>query len=78
MTVTLRLYAGVREAAGTDEIRVAGRTIAQVRDAAAKACPPIANHLPYCRFAIQNAFVPLDTEVDDGTIIDAIPPVSGG
>ena len=50
MSVTVRLYAGVKEAAGVAELTVEGETISEVSDALAATCPAIAERLPYCRF----------------------------
>ena len=78
MSVTARLWAGVKEAAGVAEVAVEGETIAGVRDALAAAVPAIADRLAYCRFALEDAFVADDTAVPEGATIDVIPPVSGG
>jgi len=78
MSVTARLWAGVKEAAGVGEVAVEGETIAGVRDALAAAVPAIADRLAYCRFALEDAFVADDAAVPEGATIDVIPPVSGG
>ena len=78
MSVTVRLWAGVKEAAGRGELSVEGATVAEVRDALAEACPAIASHLAHCRFAVDDAFVGSETQVASGAVIDVIPPVSGG
>jgi molybdopterin converting factor small subunit len=78
VTVAVRLYAGVRERAGKSRIEVDGRTIAAVRAAVAAACPAIAPQLAFCRFAVDDEFVPDDAVVKPGAVVDVIPPVSGG
>jgi molybdopterin converting factor small subunit len=78
MSVTVRLWAGVKEAAGQAELRVDGATVAEVSAALAAAVPAVAERLAYCRFAVDDAFVTEDTEVADGATVDVIPPVSGG
>ena len=78
MSVTARLWAGVKEAAGVAEVEVEGETIAGVRDALAAAIPAIAGRLGYCRYALDDTFVTDDTPVPKGATIDVIPPVSGG
>lgn len=78
MSVTVRLFAGVKEAAGTGTLTVEGRTVQEVRDAAAQACPAIADRLRFCRFAVDDSFVAEDAPVSDGATVDVIPPVSGG
>ena len=78
MSVSVRLYAGVRESAGTAELSVEGGDIAAVRAALAVACPGIADQLPFCRFAVADEFVGDEAVVSDGATVDVIPPVSGG
>ncbi len=78
MSVRVRLYAGVKERAGVGDLEVEGQTIAAVRKALAEACPPIADQLEYCRFAVADDFVEDAAPVADGAPVDVIPPVSGG
>ena len=78
MSVSLRLYAGVKERAGKSELTVEGDTIAAVREAVAAACPTIAEQLEFCRFAVNDEFVGEEAPVSDLAVIDIIPPVSGG
>ena len=78
MSVTVRLWAGVKEAAGQAEVTVDGATVAEVRAALATAVPAIAERLGYCRYALDDAFVADDAAVPDGATMDVIPPVSGG
>ena len=78
MTVTVRLWAGVKEAAGRDAVQVEGGTVAAVRDALAAKLPALAPRLRYCRFAVDDAFVPPETPLSPGATLDVIPPVSGG
>jgi len=78
VTVAVRLYAGVRERAGTGRIEVDGKTIAAVRAALAAACPAIREQLAFCRFAVDDEFVADDADVKPGAVVDVIPPVSGG
>jgi molybdopterin converting factor small subunit len=78
MSVAVRLYAGLRERAGAAELTVEGADVAAIRAAIAAACPPIAEQLAYCRFAVDDEFVGDDAAVRDGATVDVIPPVSGG
>ncbi len=78
MSVSVRLYAGVKERAGLSELSVEGGTISAVREAVAAACPAIADQLAFCRFAVNDEFVGEETSVSDLAVIDIIPPVSGG
>ncbi|MHC4940617.1 MAG: MoaD/ThiS family protein [Planctomycetota bacterium] len=76
--ITVRLYAGIKERAGVKSMEVEGSTIEAVRDALAEACPAVAPQLVACRFALDDEFVDLGTEVPNGATVDVIPPVSGG
>ncbi|MHC4960286.1 MAG: MoaD/ThiS family protein [Planctomycetota bacterium] len=78
MSVTVRLWAGVKEAAGQAELSVDGATVAEVRAALAAAVPAVAERLAYCRYALDDTFVAEDAAVADGATVDVIPPVSGG
>ncbi|MDH3592382.1 MAG: MoaD/ThiS family protein [Planctomycetota bacterium] len=78
MSVTVRLHAALREAAGQDALRVDAATIADVRTAVGTACPPLTARLAHCRFALDDEFVDEATPVRDGATVDVIPPVSGG
>jgi len=80
VSVTVRLYAGVKERAGVDALtlEIEGGDIRAVRAAVAGACPAIAEQLAYCRFAVDDDFVDDTTPVPDGSAVDVIPPVSGG
>ena len=49
-----------------------------MRASLAELCPPVAELLGSCRFAMDNEFVFDETPVPDGAIVDVIPPVSGG
>jgi molybdopterin converting factor small subunit len=77
-SVHVRLYANLRERAGTGRLTVEGDSIAAVRKAIATACPVIAKQLRYCRFAVHDEFVDESEAVGPGATVDVIPPVSGG
>jgi len=78
MSVKVRLFAGLREAAGRTELEVEAGCVARLREALAEACPAIAGRLRFCRVAVCNEFVGEDAAVADGATVDLIPPVSGG
>jgi molybdopterin converting factor subunit 1 len=78
MTVTVRFWAGVKEAAGKPGVTVEGDTVASVREAIAKECPEIKDHLATCRFAVNDEFVMDEAPIAEGATVDVIPPVSGG
>jgi len=74
----VRLFAGLREAAGRAELEVEADCVAKLREALAEACPPLAGRLRSCRVAVRDEFVGDDAPVQDGATVDLIPPVSGG
>ena len=81
MTVTVKLFAILRERAGASEVPVdlpAAATIAAARDAVAERFPAIAEYLGRVAWAVNRAYAPVDTELRDGDELAAIPPVSGG
>ena len=81
MSITVRLYAGVKETVGRAAVDVelkAGADVRALREALGAACPEIEGQLPYCRFALSDRFVGDETELPDGATVDVIPPVSGG
>jgi molybdopterin converting factor small subunit len=78
MSVAVRLHAGLKERAGVAELTVRGNDVAAIRAAIAAACPPVAEQLAFCRFAVDDEFVDDETAVSEGAIVDVIPPVSGG
>jgi molybdopterin converting factor subunit 1 len=78
VNVEVRLYAGVKERAGQSRLEVEASDIASLRAALARACPAIAAQLASCRFALDDEFVGEDAPLRAGTVVDLIPPVSGG
>ena len=81
MTVTVKLFAILRERAGAPELQIElpmTATVATARDALAERVPAIQNFLPRIAWAVNQAYVPIDTKLHDGDELAAIPPVSGG
>ncbi|NVB42755.1 molybdopterin converting factor subunit 1 [Pseudenhygromyxa sp. WMMC2535] len=82
-TLTILLFAGLRQRAGTDALSLplAGPgavTVAALRRQIAAAHPDLAADLNHCRVAVDQAFVDEDAEVRAGQEVALIPPVSGG
>ncbi len=76
---TLRLFAGVRQAAGCGSVEVAGATVAEVLNAAAvRFGPAFAEQLRACRIWHNGEPAELDAPVVASDEIAALPPVSGG
>ncbi len=81
MTVTIRLFAAARAAAGTDSVSAEPGTLAQVTDSLTLRFPALREVLPRCSFLIDGTAthgdpeavqVPVDSEVD------VLPPFAGG
>lgn len=81
MRVTVRLFAALRDAAGTDlwELRLQPPASGeQVRHALTQRCVGLAPLLPYCRLAVNCAYASWETPLHDGDDVGVLPPVSGG
>jgi len=83
MKCTLRIFAGIREAIGSETIEIdfhQGLTARQFKDRLMDAYPHAADLIKISRMAVANAFVgDEETLVFDTTSdIALIPPVSGG
>jgi molybdopterin synthase catalytic subunit len=81
IAVRARLFARLRELAGTDTASVelpAGSNVADVFDAVAKLYPGLASDRNSLRVALNQEFVDWDKPVADGDEVAFIPPVSGG
>lgn len=79
--ITVRLFAGIRERAGTPlvEVRVAeGSTVSDAISAAAAVVPGELRTPKSVMLALNGEYVPDDTAVGDGDEVALIPPVSGG
>ncbi len=77
----LELYGVLTEAAGATQLELPAPpegTVAAALDAAAVACPGLAEHLPQVAVAVGDTLVPPDTRVDDDSVLVLLPPVSGG
>ncbi len=73
MTVTVRLFAGLRERAGWSRREIEAATVADVWPALSLGDEP--NGLLY---AVNRAYAPADRVLSDGDEVAVIPPVSGG
>lgn len=76
---TLRLFAGAREAAGTDHDTIVGATVGAVLDAAvARYGDAFAALLPSCKVWVNGEPAERNDAVGDGDEVAILPPVSGG
>ena len=75
----LRLFANLREIAGTGSLEVEGKTVAEVLDAAIRRFgSEFERALEPAQVWLDGERVPADTPVSAGSEVAAIPPVSGG
>ena len=76
---TIRLFAGAREAAGTDRDAVDGATVGAVLDLAVERFGPgFASLLPSCRVWVNGEPAERDDGVGPDDEVAVLPPVSGG
>lgn len=81
MTVTVKLFAVLRERAETGELMLdlpEGAIVAAALDAVASQLPSIADYLRRCAFAVNRTYCKTDEALSDGDELALIPPVSGG
>ena len=81
MSVTIRLFARLREIAGTDELtRPVGApaTVADVWSALAHDWPALAPYAASLSCAVNAQYARMNTPVSDGDEVAFLPPVSGG
>ncbi len=81
MKVNVKLFAIVRERAGTSAATLTlpdPATVATAAAALAERFPAVAAFLPRVAYAVNQEYVPTSTELHDGDELAVIPPVSGG
>ena len=79
--VRVRLFAVLRERAGTGEVTVElpeGATVADVREMLLRELPKLEGFSDRVAFAVNQDYVRSDTPLKDGDEVALIPPVSGG
>ena len=81
MSVTVRLFAILREAVGQDTIELAVEkplSATEVLQKLADTYPELGRYQPMINFAVNGEYVSRDAQVKDGDEIAFIPPISGG
>ena len=81
MHVTVRLFALIREKAGTDSLALDlpdGAVVEQAIEAVRGQHPTLAPYLDNLRYSLHMDFVEADAALHDGDEVVLIPPVSGG
>jgi molybdopterin converting factor subunit 1 len=79
--VVVRLFAILRERAGTDELLLdlpGGATVAAAAGQLNNVCPAIREHAKHVAYAVNREYARLNTVLEDGDELAIIPPVSGG
>lgn len=78
--ITVRYFAGAREAAGVTTEQLDGPTsVAALRGALASAHPGLETVLPKCALLVAGARATSDDDaVPDGVTVDVLPPFAGG
>jgi molybdopterin converting factor subunit 1 len=81
MRVTMRLFARLRELAGTAELTrdlEAGATAQDAWNALARECPALADYSRAVSCAVNESYARWTTALNDGDEVAFLPPVSGG
>jgi sulfur-carrier protein len=81
MSVQVRYFAAVREAAGRDIETLqlpAGTTVAQIRSLLVERYPALSSLLPRCAVAVNRSYATGEAMLNDGDELAFIPPLGGG
>ena len=81
--IRVRVFAALRELAGTGELQVSGRSVGDVVEAAIAAVPPehaerFAQIAAVSSFVVNGERAAREAPVADGDEVAILPPVSGG
>jgi molybdopterin synthase sulfur carrier subunit len=79
MKVTVRYFAGAREAAGVPEETASAATVRELLDGLATRDERLARVLAVCSYLVDGLAVrDLDLALSDGATVDVLPPFAGG
>jgi len=81
LTITVRLFAHLRETLGEDQIQVdleEGATVAALRDLIGRSFPQLLGELEKFPVVVEGEMATLDQPLQDGQEVAWIPPVAGG
>lgn len=76
--VTVRYWAGARQAAGVAQDEVAPGTVGDVLGAVVSARPALAEVLPICSLLLDGRVVERSRRVEPGAVLEVLPPFAGG
>jgi molybdopterin synthase catalytic subunit len=81
MTITVKLFAILRDRAGVPEVTLdlpAGATVGTAAERLAERFPQVRDHAKHVAYAVNTEYVTRETVLNDGDELAVIPPVSGG
>jgi molybdopterin synthase catalytic subunit len=81
MRITVKLFAILRDRAGTPELSLdlpAGATVATAGELLGERLPALRDFLPRVAYAVNRDYAKPDAPLSDGDELAVIPPVSGG
>lgn len=79
LSVTVRLYAAARSAAGFNELEVSADKLEKILSSLAFGNPQLSHVFAQCSFLIDGIAVhDMQAEVDSGSTVDILPPFAGG
>ena len=76
--VTIRYFAAARAAAGESTAAARAGSVKELVDTVAAGRPELARVLGICTFLVDGERVELAAELEDGAVVDALPPFAGG
>lgn len=81
MKIQVRLFAALREVAGTahvDQEVASGATVQDLMDSLVAQYPALGAQIKAVRAAVNRQYAPLQAELHDGDEVALVPPVGGG
>jgi molybdopterin converting factor small subunit len=76
--VTIRYFAAARAAAGESTATARAGSLKELIGTVSADRPELARVLGVCSFLVDGERVDLDTSLDEGALVDALPPFAGG
>ncbi|GAA1532241.1 MoaD/ThiS family protein [Kribbella lupini] len=76
--VTIRYFAAARAAAGESTATAQAGSVKELVDTVSAGRPELARVLGICTFLVAGERVELTAELEDGAVVDALPPFAGG